>query len=349
MNEEKSKGIHDVLLPEKVAIGPGLSDAAREYINNLTSGGKVLFVHGKSSYLKLSGVLSGLALDDVEVGTPPSLAEVLAASQRLRLSHYSAVVSIGGGSIIDTGKFLSLRLGIPNVSIPTSLSHDGIASPRASLRSNNGPTSMAAKVPRAVFVDLGVATSSPHRFAAAGFGDTVAKKTAVLDWKLASEKGVEDYGDYSAALAELSAEHVLRASSYIANGSEFGVRVLAEALVSSGIAMAIAGSSRPASGSEHLFAHALQLLRPDAALHGEMCGVGTIMMAKLHGIDWENIRLSLQEVGAPVDARGLGVADIDIIRALTIANKINNRYTILSEGLTFDAAEKLARSTKVIA
>ncbi len=348
MNKEKSRGIHDVLLPEKVAIGPGLSDAARDYIGGLASGGRILFVHGRSSYLKLSGILSGLALDDVEIDAPPSLAEVQAASERLRSPRYSVVVSIGGGSVIDAGKLLSSRLNIPSVSIPTSLSHDGIASPRASLRSNNGPASMAARVPRAVFVDLSVAMSSPHRFVAAGFGDTVAKKTAVLDWKLASEKGVEEYGDYSAALAELSAEHVLRASNYIAAGSEFGLRVLAEALVSSGIAMAIAGSSRPASGSEHLFAHALQLLRPDAALHGEMCGVGTIMMAKLHGIDWEQIRRSLQEVGAPVDARGLGVADVDVVRALTIANKITNRYTILSEGLSFDEAEKLARSTGVI-
>jgi glycerol-1-phosphate dehydrogenase [NAD(P)+] len=348
LHGESSRGIHDVLLPERVAIGPGLCEAARSYISRISSNGKVLFVHGKNSYLNFLGIMSGLDADEVTISSPPSLAETIERADGLRPDNFSLVVSIGGGSVIDTGKLLSTRLEIPNVSIPTSLSHDGIASPRVSLRSNSGPASIAARVPRAVFVDLGVALSSPHRFAAAGFGDTVAKKTAVLDWKLASEMGIEEYGDYSAALAELSAEHVLRASKEIAKGTEYGLRVLAEALVSSGIAMAIAGSSRPASGSEHLFAHALQLLRPGVALHGEMCGVGTIMMAKLHGIDWEYVRESIQVVGAPVDAKGLGVSDLDVIRALTIANKITKRYTILSKGLSFEEAERLARHTKVI-
>jgi len=345
----KLKGIHDVTLPERIAIGPDLISSANSYIKSLVTTGSVLLVHGKHSYLPLISVVAGINFVELQIDKPPTLGDLLQASEQLASREkISAVLAIGGGSIIDSGKLLSSRIGVPCISMPTTLSHDGIASPRASLYSSLGPSSIAAKVPRAVFVDLRVAAQSPHRFVAAGFGDTIAKKTAVLDWRLASEKGLEEFGDYSAALAGLSADHVLGATDRIATGEESGLRVLAEALVSSGIAMAIAGSSRPASGSEHLFAHALQLLAPNKALHGEACGVGTIMMGKLHGLDWEALRYSLKLVGAPVNAKELHVSGIDVIRSLTIAHKINNRYTILGNGLSFEEAERLARITKVL-
>ncbi|MFP3219945.1 MAG: iron-containing alcohol dehydrogenase [Candidatus Marsarchaeota archaeon] len=350
MAVSKQRAIHEVALPEHVAIGPGLVGVARDFITSASAaGGPVLLVHGKQSYLPLLGAVAGVERVDFEIDKPPTLSEVLRQGDKLAsTARFSLVVSIGGGSVIDSGKLLSSKLEVASVSLPTVLSHDGIASPRVSLFSSLGPSSIAAKIPRAVFIDLRVASLSPHKYVAAGFGDTIAKKTAVRDWKLASEKGLEEYGDYSAALAELSADHVLSACDAIAQGTEGGLRVLAEALVSSGIAMAIAGSSRPASGSEHQFAHALQLIAPGKALHGEACGVGTIMMSKLHGLDWEEIRYSLHLVGAPVSARELGVSDMDVIRSLLIANKVNNRYTILSNGLSFDEAERLARSTKVI-
>ena len=56
-------------------------------------------------------------------------------------------------------------------------------------------------------------------------------------------------------------------------------------MISSGMAISIAGNSRPASGSEHKFSHALDMIAPKPALHGEQCGVGTIMMMYLHGGD----------------------------------------------------------------
>jgi glycerol-1-phosphate dehydrogenase [NAD(P)+] len=113
--------------------------------------------------------------------------------------------------------------------------------------------------------------------------------------------------------------------------------------------MSIAGSSRPASGSEHKFSHALDVKAPKPALHGEQCGVGTIMMAYLHGGDWQRIRQSLHSIGAPVDAQGLGIADQYIVEALLHAKNVRpERYTILGEGLTRKAAEELARVTLVI-
>ncbi len=146
--------------------------------------------------------------------------------------------------------------------------------------------------------------------------------------------------------AKLVAEH----ADIIQPGLEEGVRVLLEALISCGVAMSIAGSSRPCSGSEHLFSHAIDLIAPKPAMHGEQCGVGTIMMACLHGMDWKRVKETLEKVGAPTTAEELGIEPEHVVQALTRAGTIRpERYTILEERrLNYDSAEKLARATGVI-
>jgi glycerol-1-phosphate dehydrogenase [NAD(P)+] len=126
--------------------------------------------------------------------------------------------------------------------------------------------------------------------------------------------------------------------------------IVVKALVSSGVAISIGGSSSSASGSEHKFSHALDKIATNPALHGEQCGIGTIMMTYLYGEDWQRIQDVLKGIGAPTNARDLGIKDEYIIEALTHAHKINpDRYTILGDsGLTYEAAERLAMITEVI-
>jgi glycerol-1-phosphate dehydrogenase [NAD(P)+] len=99
-----------------------------------------------------------------------------------------------------------------------------------------------------------------------------------------------------------------------------------------------------------MFSHALDLIAPGKALHGEQCGVGCIMMMYLHGGDWMRIRNALQKIGAPTSAKELGITKEQVIEALVTAHKIRkDRFTILGNlGLTYEAAEKIAEITKVI-
>jgi glycerol-1-phosphate dehydrogenase [NAD(P)+] len=172
----------------------------------------------------------------------------------------------------------------------------------------------------------------------------------VLDWELAYRLGKEEKSEYACALSLMSAKIVMDSAEVIRNGGEEGVRLVAKALMGSGVAMSIAGSSRPGSGSEHLFSHALDSIVPDRALHGEQVGVGTIMMMYLHGGDWREIRDFLSRVGAPVTAKDLEVDEESIIKALTSAHLVRpDRYTILGEtGLSETAAGRVARRTEVI-
>lgn len=241
-------------------------------------------------------------------------------------------------------------MGIPFISFPTTASHDGIASANASIKGLNVKTSIKAKPPIAVIADIDVIKTAPKRYLAAGVGDIVSNITAVRDWKLAHKLKGEYFSEYAASLSLMSAKMVIRDAEIIRLGQDEGIRKVVKALISSGVAMSIAGSSRPASGAEHLFSHALDMLLDKPALHGEQTGIGTIIMAYLHGINWKKIRDTLKIVGAPTTAYELGIDPEIIIEALTIAHTIRpERYTILGkEGITREAAEKAAKITGVI-
>ncbi|MFQ6094836.1 MAG: sn-glycerol-1-phosphate dehydrogenase, partial [Candidatus Bathyarchaeia archaeon] len=250
----------------------------------------------------------------------------------------------------DLAKLSSARRGIPFIGIPTTASHDGMASPFASIRGLKRPYSVMAQSPIAVIADTSIIIQAPHRFLASGCGDVIAKFISTRDWELAHKRRNEYYAQYASSLALMSARHLAENADIIKPGSEEGLRVVLEALVSCGVAMGIAGTSRPCSGSEHLFSHALDMIAGKPAMHGEQCGLGAIMMAYLHGMDWRRIRNVLERVGAPIRASEIGVEPEYIIRSLVEAREIRpERYTILNEKrLNHKSAEKMARITGVI-
>jgi len=268
--------------------------------------------------------------------------------KNVKKDNSDLIVGIGGGRSVDTAKLISYNLGKQFVSLPTAASHDGMASPFVSVKSNI-PHSIVASAPMGVFVDIDVIRKAPVRLLASGCGDLIANITAVKDWQLGHKKKKEYYGRYAADLAMMSAKIVMENSSKFAKKG-LDARVIVEGLISAGVASCIAGSSRPCSGSEHLFSHALDKIAPGIGLHGEKCGIGSIMMAKLHGQDWKKIIKTLKDVGAPTTAKQIGLKPDVIIKALTIAQGLRpERYTILKEiKMTEKRARSLAKSTKVI-
>ena len=276
--------------------------------------------------------------------------EVKGAESFMKGKKAEFALGIGGGKPIDVAKCASFNIGVPFISVPTAASHDGVVSSRASLMSNGERTSIAAQTPIAVIMDTGIIAESPYRLLAAGCGDIISNLSAVRDWALARNLRNEHYSSYAAALSEMAAKMVIENANTIKPRLEESAWFVSKALVSSGVAMSIAGSSRPASGSEHKFSHALDKLAKKPALHGEQCGVGTVMMMYLHGGNWQSVRDALLTIGAPTTARALGVTDEELIEALVHAHEINkDRYTILGdEGLNYEAADRLARITKVI-
>jgi len=344
-------------LPREVLVGHGVLEEIGRVCRHLGLRGGATVVTGARYTRKIAGerVVEILAdsgyevqLVEVQAINPDSIERV---REIIKENKMSFVLGVGGGTIIDTAKITSFELGIPFISVPTIASHDGIASPRASIKGDDrSPVSRQAQAPLAVIADTRIISSAPFRFTAAGCGDILANYTAVRDWQLAQRLQNAEFSSYAAALSEMTANMILENAAKIKKRDEKAAWTVVKALVSSGVAISIAGSSAPASGSEHKFSHALDMIADKPALHGEQCGVGTIMMSYLYGDDWQRIRDTLKEIGAPTTAKELGIKDEYIIEALTIAHKINpERYTILGEsGLTKDAAVRLALATGVI-
>ncbi len=342
-------------LPREVLIGKNVAPSVGETLTRLGFRGPALVVSGPMvisiaggtvlESLQRAGLKSSTIL--VESATTEQVSRVEA---EIRSVKPDIVVGVGGGKDIDVAKLSSMKASTRFLSVPTAASHDGIASPLVSMKGLDRPYSYVAHSPIAIVADTSIIAESPYRLIASGCGDIVAKYTAVRDWKLAHRIKNEYYGDYAAELALMSSRLVIKNASSIRAMSDSGVRTLVEALISCGVAMSIAGTSRPCSGAEHLFSHALTMIAPKPALHGEQCGVGTIMCAYLHGANWQIIKDVLHRIGGPTTAKELGIDSEYVIKALTMAHSIRpERYTILGEsGLTKEAAERVATLTGVL-
>ncbi len=349
------KGPHEIELPAKVITGSGALSALPGLLESFGYRRIALFTGPNVKTIcgyRVENMLNkaGFECHIYTVGEA-SKPEAETAALFTKEVEADAIVAVGGGKVIDVAKYVSHAYGIRFVSVPTAVSHDGIASPAISLKDVEGfPVSKFGRPPVAIIADIDIISQAPKKLLASGFGDIIGKLTSVRDAILARKIKGEYIGDYSLALAKLSAQMVAESAELIATQDPEGVSVLVEAAISCGVAMAIAGSSRPCSGSEHLFSHALDIVYPEKiSLHGEQVGVGTIMMAFLHGINWKRIRQLLRMVGAPTTNEELGVPPKAIVNALTIAHKVRKRYTILGEGgLSESAALKLAKVTGVI-
>lgn len=199
--------------------------------------------------------------------------------------HVSAIVGLGGGKALDVAKYVSFLGRIPYFAVPTSLSNDGFCSPQSSLTMRGRRRSLPAAIPYGVVIDLAVCLEAPRILAHSGVGDLVSKFTAVRDWKLAFHATGEVVNDFAALISDGSIHAFLNHPVFDVEG----MRLLATSLLLNGVAMEICGSSRPASGSEHLISHALDALSARPRLHGLQVGVATYLCSLLQGEHSERI------------------------------------------------------------
>ena len=344
---------HTMELPRLIVIGEKNIGKIGDFLISLEKPKKVSLVTGKHvKKILQKKIEKSLRVSKIKfvwhTTKDNELRSIKNVQNKVKKDKGELVVGIGGGRSVDIAKMIAFNLKKPFVSIPTAASHDGIASPFVSVKSDK-PHSIVATAPLGVFVDIDIVKKAPKHLLASGCGDLIANIIAVKDWELGRDKVGEYYGRYSASLSLLSAKIVIENSELFAKKG-LDVRVIVEALISAGVASCIAGSSRPCSGAEHLFSHALDKIAPGVGLHGQKCGIGAIMMAKLQGQDWKTIIKTLKNVGAPTTAKQIGLKPDQVVKALTMAQDLRpERYTILKEvEMTKNKALSLAKSTKVI-
>ena len=338
-----------MVLPRIVVTGPGVLEQLPAVIAELDLPERGLIVCD-SNTLKIAGREVNEYLEVGGHQMKKVVVEGANSQELLRVEDagdgIDFLIGVGGGRPIDLAKQAGFNKNIPFVSIPTAASHDGFGSARSSIRQAGRKTSMQAIPPIAVVADTTIISRAPSRLLAAGVGDIVSNQTAVLDWRLDGQKA--DYSEYAAALSEMAAQLVEDGIEKVASGTEEGVRLVVKALISSGVAMSIAGTSRPASGGEHKFSHWLDANSDNPALHGEQCGLGSIVTMYLHGGDWEKIRDTLKAVNAPINSKGLGMDDGMVLSAFINSKEIRPQRTTILDKTEPKAIEEAALATGVI-
>ncbi len=342
-----------IRLPRNVVIGHGVIEETETVLSDLHLSGCGLIVTSKTPReLAVTGVIEQLDFDPpVELVDQARFRAVEAVIDRARAEDIDYLLGIGGGTVIDVAKMAADELGVGFVSVPTTASHDGIVSGRGSIPSGNTRHSVAADPPLGVIADTELIAGAPWRYTTAGCADIISNYTAVRDWQLAHRLKNAEYSEYAGALSQMTAEMLVGNAESIKPGLEDSAWIVMKALVSSGVAMSIADSSRPASGAEHLISHQLDRIAGDTALHGHQVGVATITTEYLHtGQDgnWQNVRGALSSIGAPTTVDALGHSTDDFLKAMTSAHEIRDRYTILGNGVSEAAAREAARVTGVI-
>ncbi len=247
----------------------------------------------------------------------------------LRSTFFDAVVGIGGGKTLDVAKYAASMVGLPFVAVATNLSNDGLASPVASLESNGRKGSFGVHIPIAVFVDLNLVRQSPKRHTRSGAGDVISNLNAIADWQLAARERGETVDGLAVTFARTAAKALLTRDAELT--SDAFLTTLAETLFLSGLAMSVAGSSRPCSGGCHEIGHAIDLLYPDAGLHGEVVAVGAMFASYLRRDPiLDDVDAFLRRHGIPRLPADLGLTAEEFTEAVVEAPSTRpDRYTIL--------------------
>ena len=197
-----------------------------------------------------------------------------------------SVIAVGGGVINDTGKLISAQRGVVDVYVSTAPSMDGFASATSSMEVGGLKVSLPTKCPDAVIADTDVLASAPVHMIRSGIGDMLAKYVSIAEWRLANIITGEYYCDRVADIVSTSLEMCVKSAKSAVERDKAAIATLTEGLVISGMAMNLAGVSRPASGMEHYVSHmidmrALEFGRP-SELHGIQCGIATLTTLKAY-------------------------------------------------------------------
>jgi glycerol-1-phosphate dehydrogenase [NAD(P)+] len=319
--------------PLAVDIGSGAVAGLAPLLadRRISSGGHVTVAVGPGQGEEIATILrpqlENADIWMVEDGTVEAAMEL---GKRLRQGFYDAVVGIGGGRTLDVAKHGASISGLPVVTVATSLAHDGIASPVASLEDGGRKSSYGVQMPIAVVVDLDYVRRSAPELRRSGIGDVVSNLAAIADWRLAERERGEPVDGVAVTFAHTAATSVLGRDGGI-DDDDFLI-ALAEALVLSGLAMATAGSSRPCSGGEHEIIHAVDHLFPGSASHGELAGAASLFTCFLRGDDdlAREIDTCLSRHGLPRTPADLGLDEERFASAVLHAPATRpDRYTIL--------------------
>ncbi len=253
-------------------------------------------------------VLAAIPAWNMDVVHLASIVEELTANHPAERVAAATVVGFGGGTALDTAKYVALMLDRPLVQAPTITSVDAGFTDAIGVRDNGRVRYIGTIVPEVVVLDLPLIRSAPPRLNRAGVGDILSCHTGLFDWRLAADHGLgHPWHDGLAALGAQLLDELEAAADEIAAVSDDGVRFVADAYRRIGAACAWAGHSRFEEGSEHFWAYAFEHATGAHPVHGEIISFAVCAVATVQGNDPDRARRIVQRAEVRANPIDLGI------------------------------------------
>ena len=239
-------------------------------------------VAGAEVYARMleAGIETGVFLiPDREFHAEWKYVEMVEAAVR---SAGAVAVAVGSGVINDLCKLASGHIGQSYLCVPTAASVDGYSSFGASISYEGVKQTFECPAPVAIVADINVIAAAPKEMTAAGYADLAAKIPAGAEWMIADLFGTEPIIPGAWHVLQDVLDEMLSDPEGVAAGKPAAIAALFEGLTLSGFAMQAARSSRPASCTDHLFSHYLDMthhkFRGKLQSHGFQVAIGTLTM-----------------------------------------------------------------------
>lgn len=225
-------------------------------------------------------------IPDRSGGRSPICDDVTKEALGRGLPKADCFVAVGAGVVNDLTKWLAAEAGTPYAVFATAASMNGYTAANVAPSIKGVKSLFRAKAPRLLAADPRVVCAAPFALTSSGLGDAIAKPVSTADWKLNEILFGEAFSKSVAGVINDVEPRYLDAPAALARHEPQAIRALFDALVFSGCAMTLQGSSLPASGGEHLVSHTLDMLAHvdglEHDLHGRQVGVATVLAAALY-------------------------------------------------------------------
>lgn len=245
------------------------------------------------------------------------------------------VVGFGGGTALDTAKYLAWKRGLPLVQIPTITSVDAGFTDAIGVRADGRVRYVGTIVPEEVVLDIDLIRSAPAHLNRAGIGDVLSCHTGLHDWRAAVDAG--QGVAWNTAAAELGEALLAELDSVIADIRECtpeGIRWLADCYRRVGAACAALGHSRFEEGSEHFWAYAYEHATGAHHVHGELISFAVVAVSHVQDNDAEFAHGVVSRAGVRAHPGDLGISRADFVDSL-----VGLRVYSQAEGLDVGVAD----------
>lgn len=262
-----------------------------------------------------------------------SFAEAMELAKQICMKDVEVIIGVGGGKVLDVAKYAGFVGKIPYICVPTTLSNDSLSSPVAVLGTEgDARKTLKCAIPAGIVVDVNVVMGAPLSQLQSGIGDTISKYTALYDWKLDAAHRKERVDDFSYLLSDMAFSSLRYNEEKSLKSKDF-IKILTQSLVLGGLAMEIAGNSRPCSGSEHLFCHSLEENHKEIQIsHGMAVALGSLVSCRLQGRDVGTLETVLKAYHMDMDPMNWGITkEIFTDAWMRAADTRKDRYTVLNE------------------